>query len=102
VTAACRLAQRAPVAARLLFPAASATRRLLYENLRRSHRSGLVEPELIQEAMGEAEMWLRGGAGLTAFPPGRILVESQSTNSGENARFSQGTLREALGRVGPC
>jgi hypothetical protein len=102
VTAACRLAQRAPVAARLLFSGGVGhSTGLLYENLRRSHRSGLVEPELIQEAMGEAEMCSVVAQGAYGIPPGRILVESQSTNSGENARFSQGTLREALGRVGP-
>jgi len=41
VTAACRLAQRAPVAARLLFSGGVGhSTGLLYENLRRSHRSG--------------------------------------------------------------
>ncbi|MGA2808457.1 MAG: YdcF family protein [Terracidiphilus sp.] len=96
LTAACTLAQRAPQAKLLFSGGVGHATGLLFENLRASSYGSQVEDESIRETMAEAEMYAAVAERTFAIPEGRLLVEKQSRNAGENARFSLEMLK-ALG-----
>ena len=99
LTAACTLLDRAPTAVLLLSGRAGHSTALLYENLRSSRYGALAQQGLLQETMAEAEMYAVVAQAAFAIPANRIRVESRSTNSAENARFSQEILENG-GRKG--
>jgi hypothetical protein len=100
LTAACTLLERAPSAILLLSGGVGHATPLLYENLRSSRYSALVHQGLIQETMAEAEMYAVVAQAAFEIPASRIRIESRSTNSAENARYSLEILRE-IGLQGP-
>jgi uncharacterized SAM-binding protein YcdF (DUF218 family) len=99
LTAACTLAQRAPQAKLVLSGGVGHATGLLFENLRASAYGAVVEDGFIRETMAEAEMYAAVAQRVFSIPEGRLLVEKQSRNAGENARFSLEMLK-AQGRAG--
>jgi uncharacterized SAM-binding protein YcdF (DUF218 family) len=98
LTAACALMRQSPGAALLLSGGAGHSTRFLYDNLRISSYGGLVGSGLVRETMAEAEMYAAVAQGAFQIPPGRILIESQSRNSAENARYSLQILKDSQRR----
>jgi uncharacterized SAM-binding protein YcdF (DUF218 family) len=101
LTAACTLALRSPGAVLLLSGGAGHSTQHLYDNLRLSSYGGLLAQGLLRESMAEAEIYAAVAQAAFQIPAGRILVESRSTNSAENARYSLQILRDANRRQGP-
>jgi uncharacterized SAM-binding protein YcdF (DUF218 family) len=104
LTAACALAQRAPQAKLLFSGGAGHATRLLFDNLRTISAYGSLfgngaEDGFVRETMAEAEMYAAVAGRAFAIPENRLLVEKQSGNAGENARFSLEMLK-ARGRAG--
>jgi uncharacterized SAM-binding protein YcdF (DUF218 family) len=93
LTAACTLLQQAPKSILLLSGGTGHSTPLLYENLRNSLYGELVHRRLIQETMAEAEMYAVVAQAAFGIPTGRIRIENQSRNGGENARFSLEVLK---------
>ncbi|KAA6456439.1 YdcF family protein [Acidobacteria bacterium AB60] len=62
--------------------------RFLYENLAASHYAPLIEEGYLTAQMGEAELYGEIAGRVFRIPEARILTETQSTNGGENARYS--------------
>lgn len=100
LTAACALAQRSPAAKLLFSGGVGHSTGLLYENLRDSSYGALIHDRSIRPKMAEAEMYAVVAEKSFAIPPGRLLLEKQSRNGGENARFSLKVLKDALGWPG--
>jgi uncharacterized SAM-binding protein YcdF (DUF218 family) len=101
LTAACALALRSPGAVLLLAGGTGHSTQLLYDNLRLSSYGGLVVEGLVRETMAEAEIYAAVAQAAYPIPANRILVESRSTNSAENARYSLQILEDANRRKGP-
>jgi uncharacterized SAM-binding protein YcdF (DUF218 family) len=94
LTAACALMQRSPAATLLLSGGIGHSTPPLYDNLRLSSYGGLVRQGLVRETMAEAEMYAGVAQAAFQIPAGRILVESRSRNSAENARYSLQILKD--------
>lgn len=94
LTAACTLMQKAPEAALVLSGGMGHSTPLLYDNLLRSGYGGLVQRGLIVEAMPEAQMYAAVARASFGIPANRIVIEDESGNSAENARFSQRLLQD--------
>lgn len=95
LTAACTLALPSPGTKLLLSGGAGHSTQLLYGNLRLSSYGGLVGQRLLRKSMAEAELYAAVAQAAFQIPADRILVESRSTNSAENARYSMQMLRDA-------
>ena len=94
LTAACRLAQTLPQAVLLFSGGIGHATPFLYENLTASEFAGLTQDETLSLTMGEAELYAAVARHAFAIPQARIRVESQSTNGGENARYSLRLLNQ--------
>jgi uncharacterized SAM-binding protein YcdF (DUF218 family) len=92
--AACRLARRAPQLRLLFSGGVGHSTQLLVENLRNSKYGPLVEDGTIRAGMAEAEVFAAVASLSFDIPAARILVERESRNTGENARFSLRLLAE--------
>jgi uncharacterized SAM-binding protein YcdF (DUF218 family) len=90
---ACTLAQSAPHSVLLFSGGIGHSTRLLYENLLTD--SNLAVQCALTPDKAEAEMYSVVAQSAFGIPAHRILVEDQSANAGENARFSIRLLREA-------
>lgn len=99
LTAACRLAQVLPHTLLVFSGGVGHATRFLVENLQASEFAPLVDGAA--SCLGEAELYALIAQQAFSIPAHRIRVESQSTNGGENARFSQRLLREARLSDGP-
>jgi uncharacterized SAM-binding protein YcdF (DUF218 family) len=89
---ACSLAQQAPGALLLFSGGVGHATRALYENL--CAESGLIANRHVSSTMTEAEMYSAIAESAFGIPAQRILVESRSSNSGENARFTICILKD--------
>ena len=94
LSAACRLAQATPEAPLLFSGGIGHATHFLYENLAASEFAPLVGDETLTANMAEAELYAAVAQRAFSISPGRILVESRSTNGGENARFSLDLLQQ--------
>ena len=90
--AACALARRLPAAQLLLCGGVGHATLPFFENLRRSEFGALIDEGAIQSSMAEAEMAAVVAGRVFGIAAGRILLETDSRNCGENARFSLRTL----------
>jgi uncharacterized SAM-binding protein YcdF (DUF218 family) len=95
LTAACRLAHAYPHARLLFSGGLGHATRLLYDNLAASDFAPLLHAGLITPSQGEAQMYAAVARHAFSIPTARIVVETQSTNGGENARFSLRILQQA-------
>jgi uncharacterized SAM-binding protein YcdF (DUF218 family) len=96
--AAFLLARKFPQALLLISGGVGHSTGALYENLRGSAYGHLFADGAILETMAEAEMIAVVAQRAFAIPESRLLIEKQSTQCGENARFSLQVLKAALGR----
>jgi uncharacterized SAM-binding protein YcdF (DUF218 family) len=97
LTAACQLAQVHPRASLLFSGGFGHSTHFLFENLCASDLAPLVRDGSLAPLMGEAAMCSIVAQRAFSISPSRIAVENQSTNGGENARFSiRMLLREGL------
>lgn len=95
LTAACRLARRAPRAKLLFSGGVGHSTHLLVGNLRRSERASFLPPELLAEPTAEADLFAAVAQQAFDLPAARILIERESANTAENARFSLRALAAA-------
>jgi uncharacterized SAM-binding protein YcdF (DUF218 family) len=95
LVAACRLALRIRQA-RLVFSGGigGATDYLL-QNLRDSEHGGMFGDGRLTTSMTEAAVYAVIARDRYAIPEGRLLLEADSSNSGENVRFTLRMLRDA-------
>ncbi|MDR3727191.1 MAG: YdcF family protein [Terracidiphilus sp.] len=100
LTTACTLLDQARAAILLFSGGAGHSTPLLYENLRTSRYSELVQQGLIQKTMAEAEMYAMVARVAFAIPAGSIRIENRSRNSAENASYSLEILQDR-GLEGP-
>ena len=93
--AACHLAQRAPQARLVFSGGIGHATSLLYRNLSDSTHAPLAAQGQLHASMAEAEMYAAVACCGYGMPASRLIVESRSSNGGENARFSIYALKEA-------
>ena len=88
LTAACQLAHVHPRALLLFSGGVGHSTHFLFENLAASDFAPLVRDGSLAPHMGEAAMYAIVARRAFSVAASRIVVEGQSTNGGENARFS--------------
>ncbi len=93
LTAACRLAQALSNTLLVFSGGIGHATRFLVENLRASDFDAFLTESTPR--LGEAQLYALIAQRGFSIPAHRIRVESQSTNGGENARFSLRLLRDA-------
>ncbi|HKF47627.1 MAG TPA: ElyC/SanA/YdcF family protein [Terracidiphilus sp.] len=93
IAEACRLcaASRAPL---ILSGGRGHSTAQLLDNLRNSEFASLAGDGSITATMGEAEMAAVVAVRAFSIPPGRLILERESKNCGENARFCQWLLAD--------
>ncbi len=95
LTAACELAQTNPQATLVFSGGFGHATHFLFENLAASSAyQELVRAAHLTAELGEAELYAVIAHRIFEIPAERIRVESQSTNGGENARFSLRLLQQ--------
>jgi len=94
LTHACQLAQTHQRATLLFSGGFGHATRFLYENLATSRYSSQIRDRQLTPYMGEAELYAVIAQRVFSIPSSRIRVEAQSTNGGENARFSLHLLQQ--------
>ena len=100
LSAACRLALRAPGAVLLFSGGAGHSTVPLLENLRASDYRPLAASGAVAAGMNEAEMYAVAAQLAHGIAARQILVENRSRNAGENARYCLQTLKLAGVRPG--
>ena len=95
LVAGCRLAQQSLGTQLVLSGGRGHSTPALFENLRQSDYAGLVRDGRIKAEMTEAAMYAAVAAQSFGIAESRLLLEPDSRNGGENARFSLRTLRIA-------
>ena len=95
LTAACLLAHVYPHARLLFSGGLGHATRFLYDNLSACDFAPLIHAGLITPSQGEAQMYAAVARHAFSIPTARIVVETQSTNGGENARFSLRLLEQS-------
>jgi uncharacterized SAM-binding protein YcdF (DUF218 family) len=95
LAAACRMALQVPRARLVLSGGIGGATDHLCQNLRDSEYSGMFGDGRLAASMTEAAMYAAIARDRFAIPDDRLLLEANSSNTGENVRFTLRLLRNA-------